>query len=315
MNQLDELYRECRLCPRECGVDRIAGETGFCRESNFMRLAWAGLHRGEEPPVTGETGSGTLFFTGCTLGCVFCQNRQLSHSEAGREVGPDELAEIMLSLESSGADNINLVTGTHFIPGILESLDSARNKGLSLPVVWNSSGYERPEVLDLLAPGIDLWLPDVKTLDSALSHKLFNAADYPGYAIGAVNYMISTPAAGIQWEGISLKLILRHLILPGFIESSRRVLDWYSRIMVPEIPVSVMTQYIPVPGAGPAAPDRILTEKEVFEVYKIMDDFSIESGFFQGPPEELSSSWRPDFNRENPFPDGGGRKTWFWKDS
>ena len=172
-------YDFCNLCPRRCGADRIRRRLGFCGQSQAIRLAWAGIHFGEEPPVTGKKGSGTVFFTGCTLKCRFCQNHQISHGGLGTEISTDTLAKIFLDLQKQGAENINLVTATPFILSIIDSVRQAQKRGLSVPILWNTSGYESRESLDLLDSFVDIYLPDLKTLDPVLSDRVFAAPDYP----------------------------------------------------------------------------------------------------------------------------------------
>lgn len=311
------LYKDCRLCPRNCGVDRLSGKIGFCGETSEMRLAWAGLHRGEEPPVTGENGSGTLFFTGCTLRCAFCQNHQLSRSKSGRGVSSLELASIMLDLQAKGASNINVVTGTHFIPGILESLRIARGDGLMLPLVWNTSGFETLEMAKLLHPYVDLWLPDLKTLDTELASRLFRGADYPKAAGDLIDFILEKHAAGegpsrIEWDDEPLKMIIRHLILPGKMDSTHRVLEYYAHRQCRGISFSLMTQYTPVPSAPEAAPNRILRGDEAAQAYNCLEELNIREGFFQGPPD--GDDWLPDFNNNTPFPTGFAKKVWIWNE-
>ena len=185
-DSLLSLYRKCTLCPRACGVDRNAGKLGFCRESSTMRIACATLHHGEEPPITGKGGSGTIFFTGCTLQCRFCQNHQISRGGIGREVSIEEFADICLKLQSSGAENINLVTGTMFIPSIALGIGLAKEKGLNIPILWNSSGFESSEAVDMLNSFIDVYLPDIKTLNHTFASTFFNAIHYPEAAKAAV---------------------------------------------------------------------------------------------------------------------------------
>lgn len=312
-----ELYRNCLLCPRRCGVNRLEGQRGFCGETSAVRIAWAGLHRGEEPPVSQDRGSGTIFFTGCTLRCAFCQNHQLSRGETGREVTAQELSTVMLDLEAAGAANINFVTGTHFIPGILEALDRARDGGMTLPVVWNSSGYETLEMARLLYPRVDLWLPDLKTLEDDLSSRLFRGGAYPEAARGLIDFILERMAAGeaesgITWEGQPLKLLIRHLILPGHLDSTRRVLEYFAPREGRGVSFSLMTQYTPVPGASEEAPRRILEREEAETAYRWLEKLGIEEGFFQGPPE--GDEWLPDFANPEPFPAGYARKVWIWND-
>ena len=226
----------------------------------------------------------------------------------------------MLTLRDQGAENINFVTGTHFIPGILEALALAVSRGMSLPVVWNSSGFESPGSLSLLEKHVTLWLPDLKTLDPDLAGALFQAPGYGDFAGAAVRTMARfsrESRKGIPFEGQTRGLIVRHLILPGEMDSTRRVLKWFARLNTefPGTLLSLMTQYTPVRGAGAAAPDRPLSNKEAYDVYDVLEDLRIEDGFFQGPPEEAEGEWEPDFNRENPFPDGWARKLWHWREN
>jgi len=184
-------YKACSLCPRECRVDRSRGQIGFCREKDKVRIAWAGIHYGEEPVITGENGSGTIFFTGCTLRCSFCQNYQLSRSVLGSYVSVVKLSEIMLELQREHAENINLVTGTHFIPHIIDAVSEARKNGLKIPIVWNTSGFEKASSLKLLENTADVFLTDLKTLSNELSKKLFKFENYPEIAVEALKSMVS----------------------------------------------------------------------------------------------------------------------------
>ena len=199
---MSELYSACRFCPRNCGVDRLQGERGYCGESARMRVAWAGLHRGEEPPLVGEKGSGTIFFSGCTLKCVSCQNRQISHQGAGREVSSEGLGNLMLRLQERGAANINLVTAGHFPPSIVESVAGARTRGLRIPVVWNCSAYEHTSTLDLLRETVDVYLPDCKTLDAEVSRRLMRADDYPQVVRPALLKMMEDKPLIVEAGGV-----------------------------------------------------------------------------------------------------------------
>jgi putative pyruvate formate lyase activating enzyme len=297
-----DLYANCRLCPRACGTNRLAsnagianGGGGFCGEGAGLRLAFAGLHRGEEPPLSGKGGSGTVFVSGCNLGCAFCQNWQVSRSpRLGREVSADEFTALCLELQNRGAENINIVTGSHAVPAIARYLSAAKTAGLRLPVLWNSSGYENPETLELLNGHINTWLPDLKTLDSALAARFFNAPDYPTAAARAILWMIRNRPGGV---------IIRHLILPGCLESTRAVLRWFADNAL-GAQLSLMTQYTPIGGSTPIGgaehiPGRFLDKREYETVLGWLEEFGIEDGFCQ----ELvtGSDWLPDFNRPNPF--------------
>ena len=292
------LYSPCLLCPRNCGVDRLAREKGFCGEGAGLRLAFAGLHRGEEPPLVGMGGSGTIFVSGCNLGCVFCQNYQISQEERserlGKEVSTETFAGICAALMDKGAENINIVTGSHTVPSIVEGICAARKAGVCLPVLWNSSAYENIETLELLREYVDIFLPDLKTLDSGISAKFFNAPDYPAVAQAAILKMCE-----MAGENAREKVIVRHLILPEYLESTREVLRWFAENVKDRAQLSLMTQYTPIPGRGQSAPGRYLSEDEYEIVLSWLEEFKIEDGFCQ----ELvtGNDWLPDFRRANPF--------------
>jgi len=317
------LYQNCRLCPRACGVDRLAGSDGYCGESSQLRLAFAGLHRGEEPPLSGEGGSGTIFVSGCNLGCVFCQNWQISgggqavkrhERRLGRAVSPDEFAAICLALQKRGAENINMVTGSHAVPAIVQGLIAAKAAGLSIPVLWNSSGYESLETLELLDGHIDTYMPDLKTLDSNLAEKFFNAPDYPQAASQAILWMIRHRPRR-QPDNV----IIRHLILPGYLESTRAVLRWFADNAQGSALLSLMSQYTPIAqtnecGHSPRGhgPERFLSKREYETVLGWLGELGIEDGFCQ---ELLTGSdWLPDFNRFNPFSSDLSVAVWHFTD-
>jgi putative pyruvate formate lyase activating enzyme len=313
---MENLYRECRLCPRLCGVDRTGGRTGFCAQSDRLRLAWAGLHFGEEPPVTGRRGSGTLFFSGCTLGCPYCQNDQLSRHGMGREIAEGELAELMLLLQAEGAENINLVTATQFAPGVLAAARQAREAGLAIPLLWNSSGYERVETLELLEEAIDVYLPDCKTLDEGVSRRLLGAADYPEVARRALERMTAARPLALEGEGDQIAfrrgVMVRHLVLPGLLESSRRVLGWFAGTLNGLALLSVMFQYTPNPrGAMARVSRRRLLPPEIRRVLGWLEELGIDEGFVQEAAQE--DGWLPDFNRTQPFPPAQAVPLWHWR--
>ena len=287
------LYESCKLCPRNCGVNRLAGETGFCGETAALRIGAAVIHFGEEPPLVGTGGSGTIFISGCNLGCSFCQNYQVSQDGLGREVSAKEFSKICTALRDKGAENINIVTGSHAIPGIVEGLIAAKIAGVKIPVLWNSSGYENTDALELLKEHVDIYLPDLKTLDSGIADLFFNAPDYPHTAAAAIKKMM-------EMAGSVSKVIIRHLILPGLLDSSRSVLKWFAENAKGRAQLSLMTQYTPIPGRERAMPGRYLLEEEYNTVLYWLKEFGIEDGFCQ----ELvtGSDWLPDFNRANPFP-------------
>ena len=312
-------YKNCRLCPRCCGVDRAAGQLGFCGETSALRIAFAGIHMGEEPPVTGAGGSGTIFISGCSLGCAFCQNHQISkpvtgRSAMGRPVGTVEFAEICLALQEKGAENVNVVTGSHAAPAIAAGMGEARRRGLSIPVLWNSSGYDGTETLALLGDLVDVYLPDLKTLDAELAARFFGAPDYPEHAKAAILKMMEHCALrfGPGRAGSEVMVsgaMVRHLVIPGHLENTRQVLAWFSEHGRGRALLSLMTQYTPVkkaPGNIPAScartgiPDRYLSEGEYEAVLSMLGEFGIDDGFYQ--ELETGSEWLPDFSRRNPFP-------------
>ena len=301
-------YKSCRLCPRNCGVDRLAGEIGFCGETAELRIGAAVIHKGEEPPLVGTGGSGTIFISGCNLGCAFCQNYQISQGEdvngskniasLGRTVSVREFSEICAALCEKGAENINIVTGSHAVPGLIERFIAMRKAGIQLPILWNSSGYDGIESLELLKDYVDIYLPDLKTLDSEVSVKFFNAPDYPDVAAAAILKMIELTGKKFP-KNAREKIIIRHLILPGYLESTRSVLRWFADNVKERAMLSLMTQYTPIPNRRRQMPQRYLSAEEYKTVIKWLDEFKIEDGFCQ----ELvtGSDWLPDFKRHNPF--------------
>ncbi len=299
-------YRRCTLCPQMCRVDRLHGERGICRERATVRVAWSGLHRGEEPPVSGEKGSGMIFFSGCPLHCQYCQNRQISGDAQGQEmvegveVTVTELAAMMMGLQHMGAHTINLVTGTHFIPSIVAAITMARCDGLSLDIVWNSSGFERVEALHLIDPFIDLYLIDLKTLDRSVS-KRFCATEQYAQNIEAVMKFINerTAATALDGEGHLRGALVRHLLFPGEVEATIEVLTFYARHLKSSTWLSLMVQFEPPVDRGEFAP---VSEGEYQLLLDTLDELGIEEGFVQELEE--SESWIPDFKRENPFPAG-----------
>ncbi|MDR2479691.1 MAG: radical SAM protein [Treponema sp.] len=295
------LYRNCLLCPRSCGVDRLAGARGFCGETAELRIASAVLHRGEEPPISGKGGSGAVFVSGCNLGCVFCQNYQISREGMGRAVSADEFAGICLELQRLGAENINIVTGSHAIPAIAAGLDAARSKGLVIPALWNSSAYESPGGLELLRDRTAMFLPDLKTLDNDTAAHFFNAPGYPGAAVKAILKMLEMAVTRNS-------VIIRHLVLPGCLESTRTVLRWFADNARGRALLSLMTQYTPVGGKGPG---RFLNREEYETVLGWLGEFGIEDGFCQEPV--TGSDWLPDFNRFNPFSSALSVPVWHWQ--
>lgn len=283
-------YVNCEACPRMCGVDRTAGATGFCGCPDTALVAKAMLHKWEEPVLAGEGGSGAIFFGGCTLQCSYCQNRAISGGPVGKAVDSAGLREIMEELIAQGAENIDLVTPTQFLPTVLSALE----KKLPVPVVYNCGGYERKETLRALEGKVDIYLPDMKYADNALAKQLSGAGDYFETAAAAIKEMVRQTGAP-QWQGEKLLrgTVIRHLILPGQVENSLKVLDWIGETFAPgEVLVSLMRQYTPMPGLQPPF-DRTVTEEEYQAVLSWMYLNDLE-GFTQ---EETAadSEFIPDF--------------------
>jgi putative pyruvate formate lyase activating enzyme len=303
-------FEPCQLCPRLCSARRESGAKGRCGQGDRIRLALASIHFGEEPPLVGKGGSGTIFFSGCTLGCTFCQNYQISQQGLGREVETEEFASICLALQAAGAVNINLVTGTHFIPAIIEGIASARAAGLSLPVLWNSSGYERVEMVEALKKTVDVWLPDFKTMDRATAERYFSAPDYPEATARAILAMAEGYPLEYDKDGLLRRgVVMRHLVLPGQLDDSRAVLTWFADHLGGRALPSIMTQYTPIQAlAGQPAPAGALSPEEYDRLVAMIDEFDLGAGFYQ----ELvpGSEWLPDFGRANPFSAELSRTIW-----
>ena len=283
-------YVNCRLCPRMCGVDRTAGKTGFCGCPDKALVAKTMLHKWEEPALAGEGGSGAIFFGGCTLGCGYCQNRAISGGPVGRAVDSGELRAMMEDLIAQGAENIDLVTPTHFLPTILPALALP----LPVPVVYNCGGYERAEVIRTLAGKVDIFLPDMKYADNALAKRLSGAGDYFDVAASAIRQMVRQTGS-VRWRGEKLVkgVVIRHLILPGHVENSLKVLDWIGESFAPgEVLVSLMRQYTPMPGLEPPM-DKPVTEEEYQAVLSWMYLNGLE-GFTQ-EATAADTGFIPDF--------------------
>lgn len=243
-----EIMTSCVLCPRACGVNRAAGQRGRCHVTATLKLARAALHMWEEPCISGSRGSGAVFFSGCSLGCVYCQNREISRGESGIEITQERLAEIFLELQDKGAANINLVTAGHYVPQVCNALRAARAQGLSVPVVYNSSGYEKAETLRLLEGLVDVYLPDFKYMDSELAARYSYASDYPETAKAAIREMVrQQPQPHFNKEGMmTAGVIVRHLLLPGHVREAKRVVQYLHETYGNQIYISMMNQYTPV---------------------------------------------------------------------
>nr|MBP3281533.1 radical SAM protein [Treponema sp.] len=338
----NDIYSNCRLCPRNCGVERSGWDSstplserkfGFCMEPSGIRVAVACLHFGEEPLLTVNGGSGTIFLTGCNLRCAFCQNYQISQQGMGKTVSIEEFADICLKLEAIGAENINIVTGSHHVPAVAEGLSLAKKRGLSIPVCWNSSGYDSVESLKMLEGLVSIYLPDLKTLSSELSKSLCAASDYPDVAKKAIEYMISknplkivevadsaNPSA--KKEKIENGVIVRHLFLPGKFFETADVLDWLHEKVDGKAIISLMSQYTPVPFKGTeeelerrkkalsVIENRLVNESEDADLKDLIEAYDFDYLFYQDLCPD--TEWLPDFERVQPFSYKLAKPVWHW---
>ncbi len=306
----------CRLCPRRCAVDRREGKTGFCRTGSLASVSHVLRHFGEEPVLSGPSprgradtespqgrrGSGTVFFAGCNLKCLFCQNHQISWRDSGAEIEDSALAQAMLDLQAQGAANINLVSPTHVLIPILRALCLALLGGLRLPIVYNSHGYESAAVLRRLEGIIDIYLPDLKYSSRCVSERLSRAADYyPAACAALIEMFCQQPVLETDHRGMAQRgLIVRHLILPGHTDDSLVILDWLRRRLAPSIGLSLMSQYSPC-FLAPEGLRRPITPREYQRVLNHALDLGFENLFLQPEPFQPGENLIPDFSRDEPF--------------
>ena len=271
-------YENCTLCPRQCGVDRTAGQLGFCRMPGQLRAAKAMLHYGEEPPISGAFGTGAVFFSGCTLRCVYCQNREISEGGKGKPLDSARLRAIFERLIDEGAQSIDLVTPTQFLPDILPALTPK----LPVPVVYNCGGYERVETLRLLEGLVDVYLPDLKYADNALAARLSRAPDYFETATAALREMYRQVGAAVLEDGQLVRgLLVRHLVLPGYLDNSLRVIEWLAEAFPKgDVLVSLMSQYVPI-GVQEPPLDRRVTGEEYAGAVSWLELCGLKNGYVQ----------------------------------
>lgn len=283
-------YAPCALCPRACRVDRTAGQKGRCHVDAQIRVARAALHMWEEPCLSGRSGSGAVFFSGCALGCIFCQNREIASGKAGLVISEARLSEIFLELQEKGANNINLVTAGHYVPQVIRALACAKSQGLRIPIVYNSSGYEKAETLRQLEGLIDIYLPDLKYLTPELAAAYSHAPDYPQYAMEAISEMVRqqpqaefmpedrTEASPIMRRGV----IVRHLLLPGHVREAKKVVGYLHETYGDQIYISMMNQYTPMSEkfADPNL-NRRVTKREYERLLDYAAEIGVENGFYQ----------------------------------
>jgi putative pyruvate formate lyase activating enzyme len=295
---MEQWLKQCRLCPRQCGINRLAGEKGQCGAGVRIKVARAALHFWEEPCISGTRGSGTVFFAHCPLHCVYCQNQAISTGAAGREIGRHRLAEIFLELQEQKAANINLVTPTHYAPQIAYALDLARKRGLNIPVVYNCSGYEGMDGLRLMRKRVDIYLTDFKYMDPAIARRYSGAEDYADRAKEALAEMaLQAGDASFDKEGMMTKgVIVRHLLLPGHLEDSKAVIRYLTATYGNRIFLSLMSQYTPIVSSRlPAELRRKVTEKEYDALVDYAIALGVENGFLQ-EGEAADESFIPPFD-------------------
>ena len=300
------LYAPCTLCPRACHADRTEGQKGRCHVDAQIRVARAALHMWEEPCLSGRSGSGAVFFSGCALGCIFCQNREIASGKAGLVISEARLEEIFLELQEKGANNINLVTAGHYVPQVVRALACAKSQGLRIPIVYNSSGYEKAESLRQLEGLIDIYLPDLKYLTPELAAAYSHAPDYPQYAMEAIAEMVRqqpqaefmpedrTEASPIMRRGV----IVRHLLLPGHVREAKKVVGYLHETYGDQIYISMMNQYTPMSEkfADPNL-NRRVTKREYERLLDYAAEIGVENGFYQ-EGATADESFIPEFDYE-----------------
>ena len=270
-------YENCLLCPRKCGINRRTGQTGVCGVSSEIKVARAALHYWEEPCISGKKGSGAVFFSGCSLHCVFCQNREISDGKAGKVISKERLSDIFMELAVKGANNINLVTPGQYIPDIVWAVNDAKSRGMKLPIIYNTSGYENVTELKLLEGIVDVYLPDFKYMDSTLSARYSRAKDYPSVAKQALSEMVRQQpdvvidnATGIIQKGV----IVRQLLLPGHVNDAKTVLKYLYDTYHDHVYISIMSQFTPIALKDYPEINRTVTRRE----YERLVDYALEIG-------------------------------------
>lgn len=290
---------KCNLCPRRCSVDRSDEKKGYCGESRTIRVARTSLHQWEEPCITGKYGSGTVFFSGCGLKCIFCQNHNIADSSVGAEFSVEELADAFLRLQEKQASNINLVTAGHFAKELVLAIRMAKEKGLTIPIVYNSSGYETVETLQKLAGLIDIYLPDCKFFDRTIAKKYANAPDYFEIAKAAIGEMVCQTGEPLFYEesGIMKKgVIVRHLILPGHTKDSMEIIRYLHETYGNRIYISIMNQYTPVKEFPEFSNlNRRVTKREYEKVVDYAIAIGVKNAFIQ-EGETADESFIPKFD-------------------
>jgi len=311
MKNILYMLEKCELCPRRCGVNRLRGQKGFCRVGDKVIVAHYGPHHGEEPPVSGTSGSGTIFFSYCNLRCLFCQNYQISQDGMGEEISLDSLTEMFLSLQSQGCHNINLVSPTPYVPHIAMAIVEARKKGLVIPVVYNTNAYESVEALKVMDGLVDVYLPDFKYWNDAVAAKLSGTPKEKSYAVFAKEAILEMKRQVgdlVVEDKIAKKgLLIRHLVLPGGLAGSQEIFHWIEVNLGTGTHISLMSQYYPVHKASTVP---LLRRKIRQEEYDTIVEYLMEKGFKNVFIQRLESSplLVPDFEEQEPFKNNDGRQ-------
>lgn len=295
---MKNVLKSCTLCPRECKVDRTIGQTGLCGMTSKIKVARIAPHYYEEPPISGESGSGAIFFSGCNLKCIFCQNYNISTNNFGKEISINKLAQKMIELQNKKVHNINLVTPTHYIPQIRGAIKQAKKMGLTIPIIYNTSSYEKVESLKMLDGLIDVYLPDLKYFDDFLAIRYSKAPNYFNTAIDAIEEMYrQTGPVVLDENGLIKKgLIVRHLMLPNQIEDSKKILEYLHLIYNDNIFISIMNQYTPLEQVKNIDElNRPITKKEYDDLIDYAYDLGIHNAFVQ-EEETCKESFIPDFD-------------------
>lgn len=289
----------CMLCPRSCGADRANGKTGYCKETDAVRVARISLHMWEEPCISGENGSGTIFFSGCSLGCVFCQNKSIALGKKGQMLTTDELCSAFLLLQEKKAENINLVTPTHFVPQIVKAIEGAKAKGLMIPIVYNTSSYECVETVKILDGLVDIYLPDLKYQSDELSRRYSNAPDYFAYAAKAIDEMVrQTGKPVFEQKNMKRGTIVRHMILPGHTKDSINIIRYLYEKYQDDVFLSIMNQYTPPKDIAQQGFDELMRTVTKREYEKVVSDaiaLGVTNAYIQ-EGETASKSFIPDFD-------------------
>ena len=292
-----ERLKECTLCPHMCKVNRQDGHIGRCKATDKIKIALASVHKFEEPCISGENGSGTIFFSNCNFRCKFCQNYEISQEGLGKEITIEELSDIFISEQERNVNNINLVTPTMYVYHIIEAIDLARKNGLTIPIIYNSNGYENIETIKLLNGYIDVYLPDFKYYNDKIAEKYSGIENYFEYTTKAIKEMYNQVKNPVFDENGIIKkgLIIRHLILPNYIENSKHVLKWIRENLGKDVYISIMAQYFPT---YKAKQDEFLNRKINKKEYKKIEDYIFELGFENGYIQDLGEheeEYVPDF--------------------